>query len=307
MTGPVPDVDDDSDVGEARHYAIGDVHGCVEPLRAALRAKKLIDPDDDWTGGRARVHFLGDLTDRGPDGVGVIDLVMRLQEQAPDAGGVVDCVLGNHEVMLLAAHRLTSRRFHSDTARFKERWRVNGGQESDSQRLTDTHFDWLTSLPCAVRVGDHLLLHADSMGYLELGDDVPEINATVRAILDDLRDFDAWDRATHLLTSRFAFAADDGVAVIDFLETLGALQVVHGHSPIPLLLGVPPESVVAPLVYAGGRAVNMDTGTFLGGPCLVNELPAIPPWPLRPDDEPTERVIEHVDDEPTETLPPVIV
>jgi hypothetical protein len=29
-------------------------------------------------------------------------------------------------------------------------------------------------------------------------------------------------------------------------------------------------------VYAGGYAVNLDTGVFLGGPCLVSALPSVP-------------------------------
>jgi hypothetical protein len=33
------------------------------------------------------------------------------------------------------------------------------------------------------------------------------------------------------------------------------------------------------MIYAEGRAVNMDTGTFLGGPCLISPLPSIPPRP----------------------------
>ena len=40
-----------------------------------------------WSGGRASLWLLRDYVDRGPDGVGVIELIMRLQEQAADAGG----------------------------------------------------------------------------------------------------------------------------------------------------------------------------------------------------------------------------
>lgn len=280
------------------HYAVGDVHGCADQLRAALRRNALLDADGRWIGGNAHVHFLGDLTDRGPDGVGVIDTVVDLQLQADDAGGRVTCLLGNHEVMLLSAHLPHGRKQRPAIERFRERWLHNGGKEADSERLTDAHIAWLTELPAILPVEDHLLVHSDSDGYLDYGDSVDAVNAAVATVLHDTSDVDAWEECTHLLTARFAFATDDGEAVCRFLDVLGGRQLVHGHSPVPLLLGIPPASVTGPLIYAGGRAVNMDTGTFLGGPCLVNALPSIPSGPLIPVD---------VDDQPTEVLPPVVV
>jgi hypothetical protein len=282
------------------HYAIGDVHGCAAELRASLRRGGLIDGADNWTGGSARLHFLGDLTDRGPDGVGVIELIMRLGELAPDSGGTVDCVLGNHEVMLLAAHRLGGPNPSPEVARFRDRWVANGGQKSDTERLTATHMDWLASLPAVITVDEHVLLHSDTAGYLEFGEDAAAINDAVRAVLDNGHDLDGWDHCTHLLTTRLAFASDEGEAVCHFLRALGGRQLVHGHSPVPLLLRIPPGSVTGPLIYAGGRAVDMDTGTFMGGPCLVNPLPSIPPGTLWP--EPTH---DDVDD-PTQSLPTVV-
>jgi hypothetical protein len=289
---------DDGVASPTPQYAVGDVHGCADQLRAALRRYALLNQDGRWIGGNANVHFLGDLTDRGPDGIGVIDTVMDLQRQADDAGGRVTCLLGNHEVMLLAAHLLPGRRQRVATERFRERWLANGGRESDSERLTDAHIAWLSELPAVVPVADHLLVHSDSDGYLDYGDSVDQVNAAVSDVLHDTRDLDAWEQCTHLLTARLAFATDDGEAVRRFLDVLGGLQLIHGHSPVPLLLGIPPAAVTGPLIYAGGRAVNMDTGTFLGGPCLVNALPSIPGGPLHPLD---------VDDLPTQVLPPVVI
>jgi hypothetical protein len=280
------------------HYAVGDVHGCVDQLRAALRRNALLDREGRWIGGNANVHFLGDLTDRGPDGVGVIDTVIDLQQQADDAGGHVTCLLGNHEVMLLSAHLPAGRKQRPSVERFRERWLSNGGKETDSERLNEAHIAWLSDLPAVVPVGDHLLVHSDSDGYLDYGDTPEAVNDAVAAVLRDANDMDAWEECTHLLTARFAFATDEGEAVRRFLDVLGGRQLVHGHSPVPLLLGIPPAAVTGPLIYAGGRAVNMDTGTFLGGPCLVNALPSIPSGPLIPVD---------VDDRPTEVLPPVVI
>lgn len=263
---------------------VGDVHGCVAPLREALYRAGFIDERERWIGEEARLWFLGDLTDRGPDGVGVLDLVMSLQAQAADHGGEVGCLLGNHELMLLAAHLPGGRRLRlvpddgEDDAHllFRERWFGNGGQSSDSSRLTDEHLRWIAQRPTMAHVGEHLLVHADTVGYLEFGESAEAVNASIAQLLSDPVDVEEIDRLTHLMTKRFAFASDDGMAAREFLRVFGGRQVVHGHSPIPLLLGIEPKAVTGPLVYAGGYAVNVDTGVFLGGPCLVCALPSVP-------------------------------
>lgn len=264
--------------------AVGDVHGCVDPLRKALYRAGYIDERERWIGADSRLWFLGDLTDRGPDGVGVLDLVMSLQVQAADQGGEVGCLLGNHEAMLLAAHLPEGRRLrilhHDDDddvhALFRERWIGNGGRSADSDRLTDDHLQWIAALPAMARVGEHLLVHADTVGYLEYGESVEAVNAGIAELLRAPVDVEEIDRLTHLMTKRFAFASDEGTAAREFLRVFGGRQMVHGHSPIPLLLGIEPQNVTGPLVYAGGYAVNLDTGVFLGGPCLVCALPSVP-------------------------------
>ncbi|HWG25500.1 metallophosphoesterase [Actinospica sp.] len=263
-------------------YAVGDVHGCLTPLRDALGRAGFIDGDGRWIAGEASLWFLGDLTDRGPDGVGVVDLVMRLQRQAAEAGGEVGCLLGNHELMLLAAHLPEGSTRYSPQAEemahqmFRERWMGNGGKEADSARLTDEHLAWIAALPAMALLGDHLLMHADTLGYRNYGGSVDEVNAAVADILTGPVDLEQIDELTHMMTKRFAFASDDGEAACSFLADFGGRQVVHGHSPVPLLLGKDPHEVTGPLVYASGYAANFDTGTFLGGPCFVAPLPTVP-------------------------------
>jgi hypothetical protein len=126
------------------------------------------------------------------------------------------------------------------------------------------------------RIGDHLLMHADTLGYRGYGGSVAEVNARVAGILAEPVRLSEIDELTHMMTKRFAFASDDGEAAREFLGEYGGRQIVHGHSPVPLLLGKDPQQVTGPLVYAGGYAANFDTGTFLGGPCFVAPLPTVP-------------------------------
>jgi hypothetical protein len=76
-------------------------------------------------------------------------------------------------------------------------------------------------------------------------------------------------------SDRYAFA--DPAVVDRVLATLGGSRIVHGHTPISLVLDTPPVEVTAPFVYAGGRCVNVDHGLFIGGPGFVTELSELPP------------------------------
>ena len=84
-----------------RVVAVGDVHGSLDGLRAVLRAAGLVDAADHWTGGTATFVQTGDVTDRGADVRGALDLLMALEREAPGQGGRVLPVLGNHEAMNL--------------------------------------------------------------------------------------------------------------------------------------------------------------------------------------------------------------
>lgn len=256
-------------------YVVGDVHGHRAELVAALRAAGLVDAGAAWAGGSARLWFLGDFVDRGPDGIGVIDLVMRLGEQAAAAGGRVEALLGNHEVLLLGTHRFGDEEVPSDfgTRSFARSWEMNGGRVSDQRGLTDEHVEWLVDRPVLALVGDHLLMHSDTLEYLEWGTDIEGVNAAVREILrsDDLVEWwEVWRR----MTTRYAFRGPRGEQVAaDLLAVLGGRRVVHGHSVIADQLGVAPHEVDGPLEYAGGLALGVDAGLFVGGPCLVVPLP----------------------------------
>lgn len=77
-SGPAPD--------GAATYVIGDIHGCLHPLRRLLEK---VSPR-----ARDEVVFIGDYIDRGPQSRQVVDYLLTLPYR---------CVflLGNHEKMLL--------------------------------------------------------------------------------------------------------------------------------------------------------------------------------------------------------------
>jgi hypothetical protein len=244
-------------------FVISDVHGHLADLRANLLQAGLVDEEDRWVGGDSVLWMLGDLIDRGPDGIGVIRFMRSLQEQAP---GQVEVLLGNHESLMLGE------RLFSGT-RFSEVWLLNGGLRSDQEGLSDDDVSWLRARPAMALAGDYLLMHSDTTHYLSWGSSVDEINRTVSGILasDDAKaHFDLFAA----LTSRYDFARADGVEVArDVLSRLGGERIVHGHSIISTLVDVPSEQVKEPLVYADGLVVDIDGGRYDGGPLLLVQLP----------------------------------
>jgi Calcineurin-like phosphoesterase len=269
-------------------YAIGDIHGHAAALVAALAGTGLTDADGHWTGGTARLWFLGDLTDRGPDGIGVIELIQRLDTEASAAGGQVDTLLGNHEILLLGSRRFGDEPIELPvgTRSFAAMWRLNGGRDADLAQLTDEQAEWLRGRSAMVLVDDHLLAHSDTVAYLDYGDTVPAVNEGLRAELAS-DDVGRWWECFRQLTRRHDFRGEDGPArAAELLDRLGGRMLVHGHSPIPEQLGVDPEEVREPHRYAGGRVVCLDGGLFAGGPCLVARLPLPDPAPAETADEP---------------------
>lgn len=105
-------------------YCIGDVHGCIRSLEALLTKINYHESSDE-------VWFTGDLVNRGPDSIAVLNLVRSL----PNA--VV--VLGNHELITMACYfdrQLLTRLKHPD----------------DMQRLlehpsAEEHMAWLLQRP----------------------------------------------------------------------------------------------------------------------------------------------------------------
>ena len=121
--------------------ALGDVHGCYDQFSQFL----------DWVrDSDARVILLGDLIDRGPNDLGVLERVRDLVYD-PESWGLASltCVRGNHETLFLNALEGYG----------VQDWVFNGGDWGNWRELS-SHAGWLSQLPYYVTVGDTFFSHS---------------------------------------------------------------------------------------------------------------------------------------------------
>lgn len=82
-------------------YAVGDLQGCLKPLKCLLE-RVAFDP------GKDRLWVAGDLVNRGPQSLETLRFLYHMRDS-------VNCVLGNHDLHLLAVSRNIERLKKSDT------------------------------------------------------------------------------------------------------------------------------------------------------------------------------------------------
>ena len=186
-----------------RVYAIGDVHGCLDPL-ASLHRAVAADLRDRPVADACLIH-LGDYIDRGPDSAEVIATL--LGDPVPGTRRIN--LMGNHEAMMLAALDGGN----DDPA---EVWRANGGADALASwsigqrtgradwisRIPAEHLAFIRNLDRMHREGGYVFVHAGIRPGV-----APEAQ-TQRDLL--------WIREPFL-----SFAGD-----------LGAV-IIHGHTPRP--------------------------------------------------------------------------
>jgi serine/threonine protein phosphatase 1 len=122
--------------------AVGDIHGCLDLLDKFL---------DHVKGSNANVILLGDLIDRGPDDLGVLERVKQLLDDPQDWGLASFAVLlGNHEKLFINAME--------GSLPEGILWVKNGGDTYKAFEM-EKHLPWIKKLPIYKVVGDTLFVH----------------------------------------------------------------------------------------------------------------------------------------------------
>ncbi len=164
-----------------RIYAIGDVHGRLDLLRA-MHDRIAGDLDRhrpaDW-----RIIHLGDYTDRGPDSKGVLDFLIAARGRDER----VISLAGNHDLGLLEflakpdAHGLFANNGGQQTARsygveldFSMPSAMAAGAAALRSAVPATHIEFIRSLPRSIAFGDFFFCHAGIRPGVALDRQSPE-------------------------------------------------------------------------------------------------------------------------------------
>ena len=141
-------------------YAIGDVQGCLDALRALLD-RAGFEP------GRDRLWLTGDLVNRGAQSMETLRFVRSL-------GDSVRCVLGNHDIHLLMVAGSHANAHRSDTL---------GDVLNAPDR--DELLGWLRQQPLLIREGRFVMVHAGLLPEWTLAEAEQLAGEAHRALRDD--------------------------------------------------------------------------------------------------------------------------
>ncbi len=147
-----------------RTLFIGDIHGCHRELC------NLLDKVD-FTPATDRLIFLGDILNRGPNSIGVLELVHSIP---------CEVILGNHELGLLQYARARRKKRNPDFERVLE--------QMGKQR--PYYLSWLANLPTFIESPSFLAVHAGLIPGLSLRQHPPGVITRLRTWGGDFNDLD---------------------------------------------------------------------------------------------------------------------
>lgn len=204
------------------HYVMADTHGNSEAFDVIL---SMIDlKDDDY------LYILGDLIDRGPDGIALLQRIRQMEN--------CELLLGNHEFMMINALRNRN----DDWA--MRVWRKNGCQSTKASfRVLDAEaqedlLQYLEGLPLQTSVT--VLSDAGEMEYILVHAAPKEMYKSEFWQYENENEFVVWHRIPLVLpkeikgkTLIFGHTPTDNVQVSEWPK----MRIAHGDGVIDIDCG----------------------------------------------------------------------
>lgn len=240
-------------------FTIGDIHGDYNRMILLLRKHNIIDENDSWIAGGNKLICIGDYTDRGKQGLRVINTLMRLESEAEVAGGQIITLLGNHDAMMYAMAEHT-RSNDSIRSWMPDCFNYNGGlsDELEAISLKADIIHWLQSRPAMFKYNNVLWQHVDSVlcytKHIKSTEKIStesinnyfqnKMKTAIGAcdIFNDMCDYRYWDQTNSTVV-------DPEQHINDYMEEMGVNTIIHGHTRFK---GNDPQ------FYFGGKIINVD-------------------------------------------------
>ena len=201
-------------------WVIPDIHGCVNTLKQLI--ENGIQPSKE-----DKLYFLGDYIDRGPDGKGVIDYIMSLQEN----GYKIDYLIGNHEYYCMNSFEKDQHRFlfKSNIQKEWERYGAKATLASFGVRhprdIDPKYIEWMKKGKYFIELDKFILVHAG-------------MNFNIQDPFDDTMSM-LWVRDFKVDTNK-----------------IGGKKIIHGHVPVE-------HSLIQLFLDSGGYDfIALDNGVY---------------------------------------------
>lgn len=252
-------------------YAIGDIQGCAPSLKTLVKKIPV----------KSKMIFLGDLVNRGPDSLGTLRYLKKLQEEKR-----IECILGNHDLHLLAVDAGIRKTRGLDTV----------------QPILDAPdraelINWLRHRPMALSNGKVLTVHAGVLPQWDLQQTIECAQEVQKALRkknyknflanmygntpkrwsNSLKGYERLRVITNALT-RIRFCTPAGTMEFDSKE--GFEEGPKGYIP---WFKAPKRKTQDTLIYFGHwstlglmqhkSVIGLDTGCVWGGKLTAMEIP----------------------------------
>lgn len=249
------------------YWVIGDVQGCFNSLQNLLAQPELQPPHNHYV-------FVGDLVNRGPGSLEVLQLIYDLGERA-------HVVLGNHDIHLLGVAAGVRKQSPSDT--------LSPILESAQATVL---LNWLRHQPLALHLAGHLIIHAglhpswDLQQVLKLAQQVEQTlqaddwQQHIHALFGnepslwqkDLNDIHTQRLVVNILT-RLRFFDDQG--------QISKYQGAPNSTDLTPWFSMPQRRIELPVIfghwstlglYLHADVIGLDTGCLWGGQLTAMRL-----------------------------------
>lgn len=260
----------ESETKSPQHWVIGDLQGCRKSLDYLLAQPALRNEP------QAQLLFAGDLINRGPDNVGVLERLHQLGERA-------QCVLGNHDIHFLSVAAGARRANRFDTF-----------QDILNSPKRDFWIDWLRHQPLLIEAAEHLIVHAGIAPEWHL----PELRQIAHDIESVLQSGHWKERILNLFGNEPAIWSPDlqgddrlryGISVltrIRYMHPDGALDFAAKNAPAQAPEHLQPwfrlpRKIQIPIVFGHWSTLGLlnecgvyalDTGALWGGQLTAMRL-----------------------------------